>query len=85
LLVSTASPYPIITDGCERLVSDYQAHFIGFKDRELTRQLAGLRSPFCLTSEDLVLAVGRIHPDKNLLELVSRFRGLISRCIDERI
>jgi glycosyltransferase involved in cell wall biosynthesis len=169
LLVSTANPYPIVTNGCARLVSDYLttmfpqyemyfllarrgdwaplrlfhqgrpvgrelhvqdllAHdfafvlFIGFKENELTRALAGFRPSFCLTdtyphpdlpdglfrgvlshraverhrdlllvggcyddgvfypyrrSEELVLAVGRIHPDKNQLELVRSYRQAI--------
>jgi len=169
LLVSTANPYPMVTNGCARLVSDYQAimfphyemyfllarpgdwsplrlfhqgrplgqepHvqdllvqdfafvlFIGFKENELTRQLAGLRPSFCLTdtyphpdlpdglfrgvlshraverhrdlllvggsyddgvfypyrrNEELVLAIGRIHPDKNQLELVRSYRQAI--------
>jgi len=169
LLVSTANPYPIVTNGCARLVHDYQiamfpqydvyflltrpgdwtplrlfhqGHpvegvsqlqdflafdfafvlFIGFKDNEFTRQLAGLRPSFCLTdtyphpdlpdglfrgvlshraverhrdlllvggsyddrvfypdriSEELVVAVGRIHPDKNQLELVRSYRPAI--------
>jgi glycosyltransferase involved in cell wall biosynthesis len=169
LLVSTANPYPVVTNGCARLVSDYQSimfpqyesyflrtrpgdwaplclfrqgrpisgepgihdllgHdftfvlFIGFKENEFTRQLAGLRPSFCLTdtyphpdlpaglfrgvlshragerhhdllivggsyddrvfypdrrSEELVLAVGRIHPDKNQLDLVRGYRQTV--------
>ncbi|HEV7452057.1 MAG TPA: glycosyltransferase [Pseudonocardiaceae bacterium] len=169
LLVSTANPYPIVTNGCARLVSDYQATmfphydvyflltrpgdwaplrlfhqgrpvggkphaqdllahdfafvlFIGFKENELTRQLASFRPSFCLTdiyphpdlpeglfrgvlshragkwhrdllllggsyddrvfypdrkSDELVLAIGRIHPDKNQLELVRSYRQTI--------
>jgi glycosyltransferase involved in cell wall biosynthesis len=169
LLVSTANPYPIVTNGCARLVHDYQvtmfpqyeiyflltrpgdwtplrlfyqgrpvdgvSHvrdffafdfafvmFIGFKENEFTRQLASFWPSFCLTDtyphpdvpnvmfrgvlshraaerhrdlllvggcyddrifypdrrdEDLVLAVGRIHPDKNQLELVRRYRRAI--------
>lgn len=169
LLVSTASPYPVITNGCARLVHDYQGlmfphydvyflltrtddwtpvqlfhqgqpvkgklqirglHaldftfilFIGFKDNEFTRQLAELRPSFCLTdtyphpdlpdglfrgvlshrtveehsdlllvggsydgevfypdrkSEEHVLTVGRIHPDKNQLELVRNYRPAV--------
>jgi glycosyltransferase involved in cell wall biosynthesis len=166
LLVSTANPYPIVTNGCARLVHDYQVAmfpqydvyflltrpgdwlplqlfyqgrpvdggsqvqdlhaldftfflFIGFKENDFTRQLACWRPSFCLTdtyphpdlpdglfrgilshraverhrdlllvggsydgevfypdrkSEELVLAVGRIHPDKNQLELVRSYR-----------
>jgi glycosyltransferase involved in cell wall biosynthesis len=166
LLVSTANPYPVVTNGCARLVHDYQVAmfpqfdmyflltrtgdwapcqlfhqgrpvegrlqirdlhaldftfvmFIGFKENEFTRQLADLRPSFCLTdtyphpdlpeglfrgvlahraterhhdllliggsydgrifypdrrSDELVLAVGRIHPDKNQLELVRSYR-----------
>jgi glycosyltransferase involved in cell wall biosynthesis len=166
LLVSTANPYPIVTNGCARLVHDYQvamfAHydiyfllartgdwapvqlfhqgepvdgelqirdlqaldfsfvlFIGFKENKFTRQLADLRPSFCLTDtyphpdlpeglfrgvlshraaernpnllliggsynsevfypdredEAIILAVGRIHPDKNQLELVHSYR-----------
>jgi glycosyltransferase involved in cell wall biosynthesis len=169
LLVSHANPYPIVTNGCARLVHDYQKAmfpeydmyflltrsgdwlplrlfhqgrpldgqlqiqdllaldfafvlFIGFKDNEFSRQLADLRPSFCLTdiyphpdlpeglfrgvlshraveqhrdlllvggsyddsifypnrkSEDLVLTVGRIHPDKNQLELVHSYRRAI--------
>jgi glycosyltransferase involved in cell wall biosynthesis len=167
LLVSTASPYPIVTNGCARLVHDYQTSmfpqydlyflltrpgdwapirlfhdgrpidgepadllaadfafvlFVGFKENEFTRQLAGCRPAFCLTDryphpdvpdrlfrgvlshravrrhrdlllvggsyddrvfypdrrpEELVLAVGRIHPDKNQLELVRSYRRAI--------
>lgn len=169
LLVSTASPYPIITNGCARLVHDYQVAmfpqydtyflltrksdwapvrlfhqdrpvdgelqvrdlralvftfvlFVGFKENEFTRQLADLLPSFCLTdtyphpdlpdglfrgvlshraverhrdllliggsydsevfyphrkSEDLILAVGRIHPDKNQLELVQSYRQAV--------
>ena len=169
LLVSTASPYPVITNGCARLVHDYQVAmfpqydmyflltrpgdwaplrlfhqgrpldgelqirdlhaldftfvlFIGFKENEFTRQLAGLRPSFCFTdtyphpdlpkglfrgvlshraiepdrdllliggsydgevfypdrkNEELVLAVGRIHPDKNQLELVRSYRQAV--------
>jgi len=172
LVVSTASPYPIVTNGCARLVSDYerrmftshdvwflQAHpgawtpvslfhgghahdavldvdalvargfefvlFIGFNDNEFTRRLATAVPSFCLTDafphpdvpeglfcgvlshridpalgdrddvrlvggsfdddvfhparvanagEDLVLCVGRIHPDKGQLDLVRSYR-----------
>lgn len=168
LLVSTANPYPVVKDGCERLVWDYvdamfpshEVHFlhvarddwspltlfydgepteervdldgvlrrdfefvvfVGFKDRDFTRRLASARPSFCYTdrfphpdvpgdafrgilshrtdgpeehtlivgghfdervffpdperaSDEHVLAVGRIHPDKNQLELVSRYR-----------
>jgi glycosyltransferase involved in cell wall biosynthesis len=169
LLVSTANPYPIVTNGCARLVHDYQVAmflqyeiyfllarpgdwsplrlfyrgqpigggpqvndlaafdfafvlFIGFKENEFTRQLAGFLPSFCLTDtyphpdlpdglfrgvlshraaeryrdlllvggsyddrvfypdrkgEELVLTVGRIHPDKNQLELVRSYRRAI--------
>lgn len=169
LLVSTANPHPVVTNGCARLVHDYQMSmfpqydiyfllarpgdwaplrlfhhgrpvdgelhlehllafdfafvlFIGFKENEFTRQLAGCPPSFCLTdtyphpdvpgglfrgvlshratqrhrdlllvggsyddgvfyprrrSEQLVLAVGRIHPDKNQLELVRSYRKAI--------
>jgi glycosyltransferase involved in cell wall biosynthesis len=169
LLVSTANPYPTVTNGCARLVSDYLTSmfprydiyflltrpgdwapvrlfhdaravdenphldtllaldftfvlFVGFKENEFTRQLAGCRPSFCLTDtyphpdlpgglfrgvlshraaerhpdlllvggsyddrvfypdrrcEELVLAVGRIHPDKNQLELVRGYRKAI--------
>jgi glycosyltransferase involved in cell wall biosynthesis len=166
LLVSTASPHPIVTNGCARLVHDYQKAmfpqydmhflltrtgdwapmrlfhdgkpvdgglrigdlqaldfafvlFIGFKDNKFTRRLAGIYPSFCLTDtyphpdlpdglfrgvlshrtaernphlllvggsyddtvfypdrkdEEVILAVGRIHPDKNQLELVRSYR-----------
>jgi glycosyltransferase involved in cell wall biosynthesis len=170
LLVSTASPYPVVTNGCARLVSDYQrgmfpGHdvwfllaragdwaplelfhqgrpvavdlhagglrsydfefvlFIGFKDTDFNRRLARMRPSFCLTDtfphpdvpeglfrgilshrrdagddpdlfllggsydgevfhpnrrqEDIVLSVGRIHPDKHQLELVTSYRERI--------
>jgi glycosyltransferase involved in cell wall biosynthesis len=169
LLVSTANPYPVVRDGCQRLVDDYveamfpshqvyflhvteddwapltlfrERHaadsdvdlerllaydfefvvFVGFKDRDFTRRLTSHRPSFCYTDtfphpdvpadvfrgilshrslgadedillvggsfddtvfypdrkdEELVLAVGRIHPDKNQLELVSRYRETI--------
>lgn len=169
LLVSPANPYPVVTNGCARLVNDYQTRmfphhevyflltriedwaplrlfyqgrpvageldvagllardfafvfFIGFKENELTRQLASLLPSFCLTDtyphpdlpdglfrgilshraldphrdllivggsyddevfypdrkrEELVLTVGRIHPDKHQLELVSHYREAI--------
>lgn len=169
LLVSSANPYPIVTNGCARLVHDYQVAmfpqydtyflltrtgdwaplrlfhlgrpvngelqigdlhalgftfvlFIGFKENEFTRQLADLRPSFCLTDtyphpdlpeglfrgvlshraverhrnllliggsyndeifypdrkgEELVLSVGRIHPDKNQLELVRNYRRAV--------
>ncbi|MDQ3825076.1 MAG: glycosyltransferase [Actinomycetota bacterium] len=166
LLVSTASPYPIVTNGCARLVHDYEVSmfpqydmyflltrtgdwvpvrlfhqgqpvdgglqiddlqaldfafvlFIGFKDNKFTRRLADIHPSFCLTDtyphpelpnglfrgvfshravdrhphilliggsyddtvfypdrkvEELILAVGRIHPDKNQLELIRSYR-----------
>ena len=172
LLVSPANPYPVVRDGCQRLVSDYvdamfPSHevwflhvarddwaplalfhlgrsvpfgdpavdlsrlydvdfeflfFVGFKDTDFTRRLAGHRPSFCLTDtfphpdvpdgvfkgilshriccppgdillvggsyddtvfhpdrkgEELILSVGRIHPDKNQLELVSGYRERI--------
>jgi glycosyltransferase involved in cell wall biosynthesis len=169
LLVSTANPYPIVTNGCARLVHDYQVLmfpqydiyflltrtgdwaplqlfrqgqpidnglqirdlraldfafvlFVGFKENKFTRQLAGLCSSFCLTdtyphpdlpevlfrgvlshrvfeqhhdlllvggsydskvfhplrkSEELILSVGRIHPDKNQLQLLRSYREAV--------
>lgn len=179
LLVSSASPYPVVTNGCARLVSDYLTHlfpadrvyllltragdwaplglyigdqpvagdltvsgllahdfafvlFIGFKENEFTRELARCRASFCLTDtyphpdvpqglfrgilshrsddphpellivggsyddevfypdragpdraghdrsgEELVLSVGRIHPDKHQLELCEGYRERI--------
>ena len=176
LLVSSASPYPVVTNGCARLVSDYLTHlfpadevyllltrpgnwaplglyfggqpvagdlnvshllahdfafvlFIGFKENQFTLELARSRASFCLTDtyphpdvphglfrgilshrsgdphpdllivggsyddevfhpdranpnrcgpdrggEELVLTVGRIHPDKHQLELVETYR-----------
>ncbi|MCU1451258.1 MAG: hypothetical protein JWP02_3428 [Acidimicrobiales bacterium] len=167
LLVSTASPYPVVTNGCARLVSDYQRRmfpdhdvwfllaragdwaplelfhrgrpvavdlhaggllaydfefvlFVGFKDNDFNRRLASMCPSFCLTDtfphpevpeglfrgilshrrdagddadlfllggsyddtvfrprrkqEDIVLAVGRVHPDKRQLELVAGYR-----------
>ncbi len=159
LLVSTASPFPAVTNGCARLVGDYQRRmfpdhdveflvmrpgawtpvdasvdvgslvgrrfefvlFIGFKENEFTRALAASLPTFCLTdrfphpdvpgdlfrgvlthriekacdradvllvggtyddavfhparqAEDVVVSVGRIHPDKRTLELVSSYR-----------
>jgi len=173
LVVSTASPYPVVTNGCARLVSDYErrmftghdvwflaarpgawtpvglfhdgrevpgaaldvdavvarrfdfALFIGFHDNPFTRALATALPSFCLTdtfphpdvpghlfrgilshrldgggldcpdvllvggslddevfrparvprsAEDLVLSVGRIHPDKGQLDLVRSYR-----------
>ena len=179
LLVSSASPYPVVTNGCARLVSDYLTHlfpadrvyllltrpgdwaplglyfggqpvagdlnvsgllahdfafvlFIGFKGNEFTLELARSRASFCLTDtyphpdvpdglfrgilshqssdphpdllivggsyddevfypdranrdragpdrggRELVLNVGRIHPDKHQLELVEGYRERI--------
>ena len=179
LLVSSASPYPVVTNGCARLVSDYLTHlfpadrvyllltrpgdwaplglyfggqpvagdlnvsgllahdfafvlFIGFKGNEFTLELARFRASFCLTDtyphpdvpqglfrgilshqssdphpdllivggsyddevfypdranrdragpdrggRELVLNVGRIHPDKHQLELVEGYRERI--------
>jgi glycosyltransferase involved in cell wall biosynthesis len=174
LLVSSASPYPVVTNGCARLVSDYLTHlfppdrvyllltrpgdwaplglyfggrpvagdvsvsgllahdfafvlFIGFKQNEFTLKLARSRASFCLTDtfphadvpdglfrgilshrsdepgpdllivggsyddevfhsdpagldrggEELVLSVGRIHPDKRQLELCEGYRERI--------
>lgn len=169
LLVSSASPYPVVTNGCARLVDDYLTHlfpadevyllltrpgdwaprglyfggqpvagdlnvsgllahdfafvlFIGFKENQFTLELARSRASFCLTDtyphpdvphglfrgilshrsgdphpdllivggsyddevfhpdrrdrdgEELVLSVGRIHPDKHQLELVETYR-----------
>ena len=179
LLVSSASPYPVVTNGCARLVSDYLTHlfpadrvyllltrpgdwaplglyfggqlvagdlnvsgllahdfafvlFIGFKENEFTLELARSRTSFCLTDTyphpdvpqglfrgilshqssdphpdllivggsyddevfypdranrdragpargggELVLSVGRIHPDKHQLALVEDYRERI--------
>ena len=179
LLVSSASPYPVVTNGCARLVSDYLTHlfpadrvyllltrpgdwaplglyfggqpvagdlnvsgllahdfafvlFIGFKGNEFTLKLARSRASFCLTDiyphpdvpqglfrgilshqsgdphpdvcivggsyddevfypdragrdragpdrggAELVLSVGRIHPDKQQLELCEGYRERI--------
>jgi glycosyltransferase involved in cell wall biosynthesis len=171
LLVSTSNPYPVVRDGCQRLVRDYvdvmfPAHevhflhatrddwaplglfvdgrpvagaidapeliardfefavFVGFKDTEFNRRLTSRLPSFCYTDtfphpdvpggvfrgilshrdrsdasgeaillvggsydgdvfrprrigDELVLAVGRIHPDKNQLELVSGYREAI--------
>ncbi|MBV8161655.1 MAG: glycosyltransferase [Acidimicrobiia bacterium] len=168
LLVSSANPYPVVTNGCARLVSDYQRHvfagddvfllvtrpgdwaplvlhhggealdpgalesaefafvlFVGFQDTRLMRRLASEQPSFCLTDtfphpdipaglfrgilshrcapgadpapdvllvggsydggifhparrdEDLVLCVGRIHPDKNQLALVRSWRDRV--------
>jgi glycosyltransferase involved in cell wall biosynthesis len=171
LLVSTSNPYPVVKDGCQRLVRDYAdamfprhevlflhvtrdewaplalfrdgrrvdgavtldglldrdfefVVFIGFKVTDFTNRLAGRRPSFCYTDtfphpdvpvgvfrgilshrtgsgdngeqillvggsfdgevfrpdrrqEDLVVSVGRIHPDKAQLELVSRYRETI--------
>ncbi|MBA2590821.1 MAG: glycosyltransferase [Pseudomonadota bacterium] len=179
LLVSAASPYPVVTNGCARLVSDYLTHlfpadrvyllltrpgdwaplglyfghqpvagdldvsgllahdfafvlFIGFKETEFTVELARSLASFCLTDtyphpdvpqglfrgilshrsddphphllivggsyddevfysdragpdragpdrggEELVLSVGRIHPDKHQLELCEGYRERI--------
>ena len=173
LIVSTASPYPTVTSGCARLVSDYERRmfpdhdmwflvmqpgawtpvsllhggrsdpdagvdvdalvargfefvlFIGFKDNDFTRRLATALPSFCLTDafphpdvpddlfrgvlshradpliaergdvllvggsfddvvfhparvspadEDLVVCVGRIHPDKGQLDVVASYR-----------
>lgn len=171
LLVSTSNPYPVVKDGCQRLVRDYvdamfpghevqflhvtgdawsplalfrDGHpvdgevgferlraeafdflvFVGFKVTEFTDRLTRSWPSFCYTDtfphpnvpagvfrgilshrrasdagdeqillvggsfddaifrpdrrrEDLVLSVGRIHPDKAQLELVSRYRELM--------
>jgi glycosyltransferase involved in cell wall biosynthesis len=169
LIVSTASPYPVVTNGCARLVSDYERRmfagydtwflsaqpgswapaslfnggqpagadldvdalvarqfqfvlFIGFGDNRFMRSLAAAIPSFCLSdtfphpdvppnlfrgilahraegragadgdvllvggtfddevfrparaAEDIVLSVGRIHPDKGQLELVASYR-----------
>ena len=104
LLVSTANPYPVVTNGCARLVSDYQRGmfpdhdvsfllarpgdwtplalfhdgrpvaadlragglrtddyefvlFIGFKDNDFTRHLAGLRPSFSERLADYGIAL----------------------------
>jgi glycosyltransferase involved in cell wall biosynthesis len=168
LLISSANPYPVVTNGCERLVMDYQqtvfsgydvyfiatdpgtwisqvwfcgetnlgqvsveqlfdvdfvfAFFVGFKYNDFTKQVTARMPSFCLTnthphddvpdgifkgilshrvsvirddilqcggsynsdifykdrmSEDFVLSVGRIHPDKNQLDLVRHYRDRI--------
>ncbi len=170
LLVSKANPYPVVKDGCQRLVRDYAegifadhdvhflhvsrdwtplkllldgreidpeptverllAHdfefavFIGFQSSAFTIRLTSRVSSFCYidtypsanvppgvfrgilshrrktdsvadevllvggsydddvfrcerTGEEIVLSVGRIHPSKNQLELVSRYRETI--------
>ena len=168
LLVSSANPYPAVTNGCERLVLDYQrtvfaaydvhfvatrpgtweplawfhgqtpqeqvciervleldfafAFFVGFRQNNFTRHITARMPSFCLTdtyphldvpegvfrgilshrvtthredllhcggsydsevfypnrvAEDFVISVGRIHPDKNQLELVSEYRDRI--------
>ncbi|MBZ5622547.1 MAG: glycosyltransferase [Acidobacteriia bacterium] len=168
LLISSANPYPVVTNGCERLVLDYQrtvfaayevhfvatqpgtwaprawfhgqmlqeqfrierllefdfafAFFVGFRQNDFTQQVTTRMPSFCLTdthphpdvpegvfrgilshratahredllhcggsydsevfypnrvAEDFVLSVGRIHPDKNQLELVSEYRDRI--------
>ena len=168
LLVSSANPYPAVTNGCERLVLDYQrtvfaaydvhfvatqpgtwdplawfhgqtpqqqlcieqlleldfafAFFVGFRQNDFTHRVTERMPSFCLTdtyphldvpegvfrgilshrvtthredllhcggsydcevfypnrvAEDFVLSVGRIHPDKNQLELVSEYRDRI--------
>jgi glycosyltransferase involved in cell wall biosynthesis len=168
LLVSSANPYPVVTNGCEKLVLDYQrkvfaesdvhfvatkpgtweprawyqgqmpepcfdldgllqvgfdyAFFVGFRLNDFTQQLTACIPSFCLTdthphpdvadhlfrgilshrvtspredvllcggsydgdvfypnrgTEEFVLSVGRIHPDKNQLELVREYRDRI--------
>ncbi|NOT57106.1 MAG: glycosyltransferase [Deltaproteobacteria bacterium] len=170
LLVSSANPYPVVTNGCERLVLDYQqtvfsayevhfvatapgtwepiawlheqtnqgrfsiphlleldfafAFFVGFRDNDFTRQVTARVPSFCLTDthphpdlpdgvfsgilthhaaalhdglllcggsynsdiffknragEDCIVLVGRVHPDKNQLELVNGYRERIYR------
>jgi len=168
VLISSANPYPIVTNGCARLVSDYQhtvfsgydvhfvatapgtweplawfcgqveqgqfsierllelgfefAFFVGFRYSDFTRQVTERMPSFCLADtyphhdlpegifkgilshhavdlrddillcsgsynsdvfykqraeEDIVVSVGRIHPDKNQLELVREYRDRI--------
>jgi len=168
LLISSANPYPIVTNGCARLVLDYQrtvfsgydvhfvatapetweplawfhgqgeqaqfsierlleldfefAFFVGFRYSDFSQQVTERMPSFCLTDtyphgdlpegifrgilshraaflrddillcsgsydseifykqrtgDDLVVSVGRIHPDKNQLELVSEYRERI--------
>jgi glycosyltransferase involved in cell wall biosynthesis len=168
LLVSPSNPYPVVRDGCRRLVLDYVdtvldeeevyflhvaredwaplalfrdgtlvrrdldpgdllldfdfALFVGFKDTTSARRLAARQPAFCFTdtfphpdvprerfcgilshrslrddanvvlvggsfndavfrpdrrAEEHVLCVGRIHPDKNQLELVADYRKTI--------
>jgi hypothetical protein len=120
LLVSTVNPYPIVTNGCARLVSDYQVAmfpqydiyflltrpgdwaplrlfhqgrpiggelnvqdllayafafvlFVGFKENEFTRALAGFRPSFCLTDT---------YPHPDLPD--GLFRGVLSHRAGER-
>jgi len=168
LLISSANPYPVVTNGCERLVLDYQrtvfsgydvhfvatdpetwapvawfhdesicrpcnvdrllevdfafAFFVGFRSNNFSMCVATQMPAFCLTDthphpdipdgvfrgilshrvimpredillcagsynseifqknrtgEEWILSVGRIHPDKNQLELVSGYRNRI--------
>ncbi|MGB8768833.1 MAG: glycosyltransferase [Candidatus Korobacteraceae bacterium] len=168
LLISDANPYPVVTDGCEKLVLDYQrtvfsgydvhfvatepetwaplawfhdeanrgpynldrllevgfafAFFIGFRSSDFSMRVATRVPSFCLTDthphpdvpdgifrgilshraavprgdvllcggsynseifykdrtgEDLILSVGRVHPDKNQFELVNEYRNRI--------
>jgi glycosyltransferase involved in cell wall biosynthesis len=168
LLVSSANPYPVVSNGCEKLVLDYQwkvfaksdvhfvatmpgtweprawyqdqtpvpcfdldallqvgfdyAFFVGFRLNDFTQHVTACIPSFCLTdthphpdvpdhlfrgilshrvvstredlllcggsydsdvfypnrsAEEFVLSVGRIHPDKNQLELVKGYRDRI--------
>ena len=168
LVISSANPYPIVTNGCARLVLDYQrtvfsgydvhfvatapgtweplawfhcqakqsqlsidrlleldfdfAFFVGFRSSDFSHQVTARLPSFCLTdtyphpdlpdgifsgilshrvamlrddvllcsgsyyselfykqrtADDLVISVGRIHPDKNQLELVCEYRDRI--------
>jgi glycosyltransferase involved in cell wall biosynthesis len=168
LLISSANPYPVVTNGCERLVLDYQrtvfsdydlhfvatepgtwapvawfhdesicrpcnvdrllevdfafAFFVGFRSNDFSLRVATRVPSFCLTDthphpdipdgvfrgilshrismpredillcagsynseifqknrtgDELILSVGRIHPDKNQLELVNGYRKRI--------
>jgi glycosyltransferase involved in cell wall biosynthesis len=168
LLISSANPYPIVTNGCEGLLLDYQqtvfsgydvhfvatepgtwtplawfngqakqgqfsverlleldfafAFFVGFRYSDFSKQVTARVPSFCLTDthphpdlpegvfrgilahraavlredillcggsynsevfykhrtgDDFIVSVGRIHPDKNQLELVSEYRNRI--------
>ena len=168
LLISSANPYPVVTNGCGRLLLDYQrtvfagydvhfvatepgtwaplawfhgpakqsqfsverlleldfafAFFVGFRYSDFCKQVTARVPSFCLTDthphrdlpegifrgilshraavpredillcggsynceifykhrtgDEFIVSVGRIHPDKNQLELVSEYRNRI--------